>query len=114
MVPQLQAFKTSHKRNEPATIDAESYEPEAGPGFRAIGCAPEQRQLRAAAIARDHQRSLWILRPEFIFRNDLQAQDPLVPLSRLVPVRHEQLHVIELEYAESVHEQPRGRSRVTG
>src|SRR5687768_16497736 len=83
----------------------------AGPPSIAIAgytaCRPTQtaptlyfhHRWRSSAVRPD-----W--RPFLIFRNDFQTQYTLIPISRLVPVRHEQLDLIDLQYAKGGHHCP--------
>src|SRR5262245_34244536 len=68
----------------------------------ALRCALKEREFRAARIARDHERPSRIAGPALIFRNDFQTEDVFVPLRRLVTIRHEQLHMVNLIGSESV------------
>jgi hypothetical protein len=84
-------------------IDAEGDAVKAYAPSRSLRLSLEQRQFRASAIARNHQRPARISRPLSIIGKDFQAQHTSVPLSGFEPVRDKHLNVIDLEDSGAIH-----------
>src|SRR6185436_10941653 len=103
MIRQRSVRKSLEKGHEVAGADPECNPMKARRRPRCLRLSLEQRQFGVSIIAGDHEWPALISRPLPILRNDLQTQDALVPISRLVPVRHKQLNVIDLEDAEASH-----------
>src|SRR5688572_27527987 len=61
-----------------------------------VGLSFKQRELRAALVARNHQRPA-LNRPCLALGHDPQPEHSLIPACRFVPVGHEQLNVIDLK-----------------
>jgi hypothetical protein len=91
---------------EAGAVDAEGYEVEAGRGAGPAGLAGEEGELGAAVIAGDHERTVGVLGPVFVLREDGEAQRPLVPAGGFVAVGNEELDVIDLVHLE--HGPPQG------
>jgi hypothetical protein len=80
----------------PAGIHAERDQMEAGRWPLALRLSTEQRELRRAAVARNHQWPPSVVGPLLVSIQDLEAEYIAVPPSRLVTVSHEQLDMIDL------------------
>lgn len=66
-------------------------------GFsRALGSPLKKGQLRTSAIAGNHQRAMRVLRPVLELWNDDETQNVRIPTGSLVPVRYEQLNMVDL------------------
>src|SRR5262245_54639432 len=67
----------------------------AGGFARTLRLAGEQRELRHTAVAGNHQRTARIVGPVAALLDDLETQGARVPRRRFMPIRNEQLHVID-------------------
>jgi hypothetical protein len=103
MIRQAHIGEAIHKLCEPAGIDTEGNEMKPGCRFRSLRLTFEQRKFRAAAVARNHQRSARIVGPLLIPRNNPQPEHLFVPSRRFLPVRHKEFDVIDLKHLEGSH-----------
>jgi hypothetical protein len=94
VVGQRQPGQPVEERPERRRADAEGDAMEAGGVTLTLRLTLEQRQLRVAAVARDHQRTSRVVGPVLGLGDDPQPDHSPVPFGRLTPVGYEYLDVI--------------------
>src|SRR5689334_13702698 len=73
MINELKGVEAVEELEEGASIDSKCHQVKArGPAF-SLRSADEQRQLRVAAVARDHERAARILGPCLVLSKDLET-----------------------------------------
>jgi hypothetical protein len=96
IIDQAQTRKCVDEALEVGPTDPERRQVKAGSFSGPLRHALEERQLGAAAIAGNHQRTPRVFGPVLVSRDDLEAEDTLVPLGRLMAVGDEQFDVVDL------------------
>jgi len=100
VVGQAEVREPPQKLRESRCSDTKRNEVEPGRLPFALRCAREQRKLRVSVVWGDHQGAVRVVRPVLVAGQDFEAQDVLVPRGRLMPIRNEELDVVDLVYPE--------------